>query len=371
MMDNSTLDNQTMDNQTKERVEALEELGTLADLPAEYVKGINDKNLVPLWPSLRDVLPPLAPKPRTKPTMWAYQDIRDPLLQAGELTPVEKAERRVLVLANPGLGLENMAASPVIYLGMQLLLPGEWAPSHRHTPNAVRLIVEGEGAYTTIDGIKCPMEHGDLILTPSGTWHEHGHDGDKPVIWLDILDLPLVYYSEATYVEPIGRQEVKTTAIHSPYVNGIVPIKNFVRHDVPYPVLRYRWQDVKHALHTIAENEPDTKIVQVAYTNPENGKPAENIIGYSCIMLRPNETVELAKRSCAMAFHIIDGNIKMHVKNVDEVLDFTMTRSDTSVTPCFAEINLTNLNNEPSYVFVADEAPFQQKIGVYSERERG
>lgn len=348
----------------------MEELASLADLPATYVKAINDKNLVPLWPSLRDVLPPINPKPRTKPTLWAYQDIREPLLQAGELTPVEKAERRVLVLANPGLGLENMCASPVIYLGMQLLLPGEWAPSHRHTPNAVRLIVEGDGAYTTIDGIKCPMAHGDLILTPSGTWHEHGHDGDKPVIWLDILDLPLVYYSEATYVEPTGRQAVESISVNSPYVSGIVPVKNFVRHDVPYPILRYRWCDVKQALHTIAQNEPDTDIVQVAYTNPENGKPAEHIIGFSCIMLRPRETVKLAKRSCAMAFHIIDGDLNMTLNNAGDIQNFIMTRSDTSVAPCFAEIDLSNLTDEPCYVFVADEAPFQQKIGIYSERER-
>ena len=68
-------------------------------------------------------------------------------------------------------------------------MPNEWAPSHRHTPNAVRLIVEGEGAYTTVEGQKCVMEHGDLILTPSGLWHEHGHDGDQPVIWLDVLEV--------------------------------------------------------------------------------------------------------------------------------------------------------------------------------------
>ena len=80
----------------------------------------------------------------------------------------------MLVPANPGHGLENMQASPAMYLGMQLLLPGEWAPAHRHTPNSVRMVVEGEGAWTTVDGEKCPMERGDLILTPTGLWHEHG-----------------------------------------------------------------------------------------------------------------------------------------------------------------------------------------------------
>ena len=168
------------------------ELGKLSDLPPAYVQALRGLNLVPLWPSLRGVLPPQKPHLNTRATAWHYADIRPLLLQAGELTPIEKAERRVLVLANPGHGLDKMQASAAIYLGMQLLLPGEWAPSHRHTPNAVRMVVEGEGAWTTVDGEKCPMRRGDLILTPTGLWHEHGHDGDQPVVWLDVLDLPLV-----------------------------------------------------------------------------------------------------------------------------------------------------------------------------------
>ena len=155
----------------------MNELGRLEDLPEDYRAALAAKNLVPLWPSLRAVLPPGKPAIRTQPTCWSYQGLRPLLMRAGELTPIEKAERRVLVLANPGHGLEKMQASATIYLGMQLLQPGEWAPSHRHTPNAVRMIVEGTGAYTTVEGEKCPMHRGDLILTPTGMWHEHGHDG--------------------------------------------------------------------------------------------------------------------------------------------------------------------------------------------------
>ena len=152
----------------------MQELGRLEDLPQDYRDELARNNLVPLWPSLRNVMPPHTPRPRTQPIAWPYQAIRPLLMQAGELTPIEKAERRVLVLANPGHGLEKMQASSSIYLGMQLLLPGEWAPSHRHTPNAVRMVVEGQGAWSLVDGEKCPMERGDLILTPTGLWHEHG-----------------------------------------------------------------------------------------------------------------------------------------------------------------------------------------------------
>jgi gentisate 1,2-dioxygenase len=187
----------------------MEALGRLEDLPQDYRDELTAQNLVPLWPSLRALLPPGVPARRTQATAWAYQAVRPLLMRAGELTPIEKAERRVLVLANPGHGLDKMQASAAMYLGMQLLMPGEWAPSHRHTPNAVRMVVEGEGAWTTVDGEKCPMSRGDLILTPTGLWHEHGHDGTEPVVWLDVLDLPLVYYTETSYVVGGDRQAVQ------------------------------------------------------------------------------------------------------------------------------------------------------------------
>ncbi|TNF63223.1 MAG: cupin domain-containing protein, partial [Burkholderiales bacterium] len=257
------------------------ELGRLEDLPQDYRDDLSKLNLVPLWPSLRAVLPPGVPTRATQAVHWPYATLRPLLLKAGELTPIEKAERRVLVLANPGHGLENMKASPAIYLGMQLLLPGEWAPSHRHTPNAVRMIVEGEGAYTTVDGEKCPMSRGDLILTPTGLWHEHGHDGTDPVVWLDVLDLPLVYYMEASYHINGTRQTVKTGSGDRAWTRaGVVPTQVFSRSDKRYPMLRYPWKDTRAALVSMAENQPDLECVQVTYVNPETGDDAENILGF-------------------------------------------------------------------------------------------
>ncbi len=344
----------------------MERLGTLEDLPKEYVEALTAKNLVPLWPSLRDVLPPYTPKPKTQAIAWKYQDIRPLLMQAGELTPIEKAERRVLVLANPGHTLENMCASSIMYLGMQLLLPGEWAPSHRHTPNAVRLIVEGNGAYTSVDGEKCEMERGDLILTPSGMWHEHSHDGDSEVVWLDVLDLPLVYYSETSYVEEGEKVKGHPDSHPKIYGPGIVATENFQRNDtIEYPILRYPWVDTKKSLESIAENK-DVDMVQVTYVNPETGQDAQKIIGFSAIMLRPNEVLRLPRRSCAMIFHVIEGDIIVDVDDVrHELID-----SDTSCAPCFANITLTNTKDTPAFVFVADESPFQKKLGLYSERPR-
>ncbi|MFM2035174.1 MAG: hypothetical protein RL459_439, partial [Pseudomonadota bacterium] len=233
------------------------ELGKLEDLPQDYRDELKALNLVPLWPSLRGVLPPKIPTRQTRATHWPYQSIKPLLIKAGELTPIEKAERRVLVLANPGHGLEKMQASAAMYLGMQLLLPGEWAPSHRHTPNAVRMVVEGEGAWTTVDGEKCPMSRGDLILTPTGLWHEHGHEGDQPVIWLDVLDLPLVYYMEASYHINGERQtQVPGQGDRAYSRGGMVPTLVFGRSSKAYPMLRYPWAEARAALLALAEDQP-------------------------------------------------------------------------------------------------------------------
>jgi gentisate 1,2-dioxygenase len=344
----------------------MNELGRLEDLPGDYVQDLRQLNLVPLWPSLRTVLPPGKPRPSTQATCWSYQALRPLLMRAGELTPMAKAERRVLVLANPGHGLDNMKASAAIYLGMQLLLPGEWAPAHRHTPNAVRMIVEGEGAYTTVDGEKCPMSRGDLILTPTGLWHEHGHDGSQPVVWLDVLDLPLVYYIEASYAVEGQRQLVKPGRGDQAYVAaGVVPTPLYARADKAYPLLRYPWAQTRAALLALAADQPDLQAVQVSYVNPETGADALNILGFYALMLRPGQTLQLPARSPASVFHLIEGAVAIDV----DAVHFDLAEADTCCAPGYVPITLRNARaDQPAFIFMADEAPLHRKLGVYETR---
>lgn len=341
-------------------------LGRLEDLPQDYRDDLKNLNLVPLWPSLRAVLPPKVPTRATQAVHWPYATLKPLLLKAGELTPIEKAERRVLVLANPGHGLENMKASPAIYLGMQLLLPGEWAPSHRHTPNAVRMVVEGEGAWTTVDGEKCPMSRGDLILTPTGLWHEHGHDGSAPVVWLDVLDLPLVYYMEASYHINGTRQTVKQGSGDRAWTRaGVAPTQVFNRSDRRYPLLRYPWVDTRAALLAMAANEPTLDCLQVTYVNPETGDDAENILGFYALMLKPGQTLTLPARSPAQVFHLIEGGVDVCVFDKR----FALVEADTCCAPGYEAVTLHNRQTgKPSFVFIADESPLHRKLGVYETR---
>ena len=341
------------------------DLGRLEDLPADYRSALSAQHLVPLWPSLRALLPPGVPRPRTQATHWSYEALRPLLMRAGELTPIEKAERRVLVLANPGFGVESMQASASIYLGMQLLLPGEWAPAHRHTPNAVRMIVEGEGAYTTVDGERCPMSRGDLVLTPTGLWHEHGHDGDQPVVWLDVLDLPLVHYLEASYHVDGARQAItRQGGDHaSP---GIVPTRGFFsRTDRRYPMLRYPWAATRTALEALAAQRPVGEALTVRYVNPESGADVQAILGYGALMLRPGETLMLPARSPAAVYHLIDGICELSV----EARHYALAEADTAAVPGYTPVRLTNSSRDlPAFLFIADEAPLHRKLGVYEER---
>ncbi|MFM2346683.1 MAG: hypothetical protein RL654_1436 [Pseudomonadota bacterium] len=341
-------------------------LGRLEDLPQDYRDELTAQNLVPLWPSLRAVLPPHVPTRRTRITHWPYAPLRKLLLRAGELTPIEKAERRVLVLANPGHGLEKMQASAAMYLGMQLLLPGELAPAHRHTPNAVRMVVEGEGAWTLVDGEKCPMQRGDLILTPTGLWHEHGHDGQDPVIWLDVLDLPLIYYTETSYHEEGPSQPARPATGDRAYARGgVVPTTVFQRSERRYPMLRYAWSDARAALESLADSQPDLECVQITYVNPETGQDAENILGFHALMLRPGQTLRIPAMSPAQVLHQIDGATQVSVS--DQRID--LAEAGTCAIPGYTAITLTNASaHAPSFLFIADESPLHRKLGVHEIR---
>lgn len=344
----------------------MDNLGTLEELPAEYVQALSEENLVPLWPSLGAVLPADIPARNTQPTHWSYNKIRPLLLRAGELTPIEKAERRVLVMSNPGHGLDAMKVSPSMYVGMQLLLPGEWAPSHRHTPNAVRMIIEGDGAYTTVAGEKCPMNHGDLILTPSGLWHEHSHDGQNPVVWLDVLDLPLIYFMETSYHNVGTQQTVNPTKGHGIYANGgVLPAPVFTRHHNPYPMLRYPWSQVRASLIALSEAHPNEKSVQVEYINPETGDSAQNILGFYALMIQPGQTLDLPARSPASLFHVIEGKTKADIN----AKTFELNEADTCCAPGYTPVRLHNQDTaRPAFIFIADESPLHRKMGVLETR---
>jgi gentisate 1,2-dioxygenase len=345
-------------------------LGRLEDLPPQYVSGLRERNVVPLWPSLRDAIPYDKPGRKTEPSLWRYAQLRPELMRAGILAPIEKAERRVLVLCNPGLGLDTLRATPTIYIGLQLILPGESAPTHRHTPCAVRFVIEGRGGYTTVAGEKLPMEKGDLILTPSWLWHEHGHEGKSPVVWLDALDLPLIYAMEASY-SVAGHAQPLTDAHNGSRLKyrqgGVVPYGSLCRPRADYPLMRYPWGEVKSTLEGLAGITPRGELVHVAYVNPETGAECLPTLGFSALRLMPREPVSLPCRSASAVLHVVEGEGSAVIDDTR----FDFAESDTMAVPTHARVQLEASGSLPTYLFMVDDAPLQQKIGIYQVHEKG
>ena len=337
-------------------------LGTREELPADYLDALSRANLVPLWPNLRDALPFDDPRSGTKPTLWAWNTIRPLLVRAGDLTPMDKAERRVLVLSNPGRSKDALQATAAMFLGMQMVLPGEVAPNHRHTPNAVRIIVEGEGGYTVVEGERCPMEPGDLILTPTGLWHEHRHEGQGPLIWLDVLDLPLVLALDASYATP-GVPQTATAPLPAYARGGLAPVIGGRRTNSGYPMMRYEWRRTREAL--VAMAVASTEPVQVAFVNPETGGDCINTVAFSALMLRPGESVAMPRISPARVLHVVEGDVDAEVNGTA----LAAAKSDTFCAAGFARVRLANRSgSKPAFLVCADESPVHRKLGYFEER---
>jgi len=345
------------------------ELGTLEDLPKAYLDALKQQDLVPLWPFLRSFLPFDIPDRKAKPAHWCYSSVRPLLLEAGELTPIEKAERRVLVLCNPGYPPEDAKITPTIYIGLQYIKPGEVAPNHKHSPSAVRLVVEGTGGFTSVEGEKLPMEPGDLILTPPGLWHEHGHEGTGPVIWMDALDLPLVHGIEASYSVEGEKQKIANMLDRSQTHyrgSGLLPYDSIGKTQPDYPLLRFPWRDVKSNLIDLSQVRNPGEIVHLAYVNPHTGEECMPVLGFSALMLRAGEEIHMRRRSCSAVLHVVEGRGDVEIDGQA----FKWDSHDIMAIPNHSKVVLRNNSSKsPAFLFLIDDAPLQRKMKIYEEFE--
>jgi gentisate 1,2-dioxygenase len=206
---------------------------------------IDPHSLAPLWTRLKGLVPG-EPTPVGVAHRWRYQEVRPLVLEAAEHISAEEAERRVLILENPGLRGTSQITS-TLFSGLQLIMPGEKAPAHRHTQSALRFIIEGSGAYTTIDDEKVVMEPGDFIVTPPWRWHEHGNESGQPMVWLDGLDIPMVRQFNAGHREDHSQRKSADARydglLHYPYARARRELAALAAKGAPDPhmghLLRY------------------------------------------------------------------------------------------------------------------------------------
>ncbi len=329
-----------------------------------YAERIADNNLAPLWERLHTLITP-EPASAAVAALWKYDEIRPLLMEAGELIAAKEAERRVLVLENPGLeGLSRITTS--LYAGLQLVLPGEVAPAHRHTPTALRFVVDGEGAYTAVEGERTVMHEGDFVITPNWTWHDHGNESDQPMIWLDGLDVPMVQFFDASFVEPgaddsqqLQRPEGDSRAR---YGSGLMPVGR-VPTSHASPIVSYPYARTRDALEQMrrAEEWDPHHGLRLRYTNPDNGDYVLPTIG-TFIQLLPKGFETANYRSTdGTVFSVADGSGRTIVG--DQVLEWK--KRDTFVIPSWRWHR--HIADDEAVLFSFSDRPIQEKVDLWRE----
>lgn len=286
---------------------------SISEARAQHSAELKELHIGPLWEIYRKVLT-ARPRRREVPYLWSWEKIRPHLLRAGELITAAEAERRALMMLNPGNDA-GLGATATLYAAAQLILPGEIARAHRHSPSALRFIIEGEGAYTCVEGEKIAMLPGDLILTPSMLWHDHGNEGSEPVMWLDGLDIPLTDSLRYVFMEEmesttqmIAKPLKYSEKLHGhslfPSNEGSLPLS------ACSPVMCYRWKDAREALeylHRSGASDPYAGYI-LRYANPASGGEAFPTMGCRLQLIPRGSSTKAHRHTNSAIYHVADGS---------------------------------------------------------------
>lgn len=332
----------------------------------QFYEEIAPLQLSPLWTVLHGVITkePVVPE---KPHLWRWRDMRGPLFKAADLIGTDEAERRVLVLENPG-DVPHPAITQTLYAGLQIILPGEIARTHRHTANALRLIVEGEGAYTAVDGEKTIMRRGDFVTTPIWTWHDHGNESDRAMVWMDGLDLPFVNRVNAMFFTPFPNETQPVTKPEEDsiyrYGHGFKP-----GFDVPAqaglysPVLNYRYEAARKSLFEIARASSGSPFdgVILQYINPMTGGPVLPTIDATIQLLPKGFETQAHRHTSGSVYCVLEGEGSTEINGQT----FQWEPNDIFVVPSW--MTHRHAASSDAVLFAFNDAPMQRPFGLYRE----
>jgi len=330
-----------------------------------FYDAMSQQHLAPLWESLHDLVTKY-PKTPAVPVLWDYDNVvRAHLMEAGRMITAREAERRVLMLENPGLrGKASVTHS--LYAGIQLVLPGDIAPAHRHSQSALRFVIEGGGGYTTVDGERTLMHPGDFVTTPGWTWHDHGNPTDKPMVWVDILDLPLVNLLSGSFSEGI---DIETQPVTKPlgdsdarFAQNMLPV-DWKPAFKSSPIFNYPYSRSRETLATLARNgAPDVcHGYKVRYINPATGGYALPTIG-TFIQLLPSGFNSAPYRCTDSTIYIVvEGKGETHIGD----MTLRWKPRDVFVVPSWT--SHTHHARAESILFSASDRPVQETFGLWRE----
>ncbi len=332
----------------------------------DLYRRMDRNNLAPLWEVLHNLIPN-EPSTPCKPALWKYRDARPYLMEAGKLITAREAIRRVLILENPGMRGESCITQS-LYAGLQLILPGEIAPSHRHTQSALRFIVEGSGAYTAVDGERTNMAPGDFIITPSWTYHDHGNPGNEPVVWMDGLDIRIVQLFAAQFhevfpdeVQPVTRSEGASVAR---YGNNLVPLNAAAPFGKTSPIFSYPYARTRDSLAGLArDQDPDPcHGWKMQFMNPLTGGHAMPTIAAFIQLLPKGLRTQPYRSTDGTIYSVVEGEGRARIGGES----FEFEPRDTFVVPSWVPLELEA--KAEAVLFSFSDRPGQEAMGLWREK---
>ncbi len=336
---------------------------------AKLYADMSPHHLTPLWEVLHALVPP-QPKTPCVPALWRYDEVRPLLMRAGAAITAEEAIRRVLILENPALRGQSCITQS-LYAGLQLILPGEVAPSHRHTQSALRFIVEGSGAYTAVDGERTTMQPGDFITTPSMAWHDHGHEAQDPMVWLDGLDIPMLRFFDAGFAENDASksQQVKAPegASFARYGHNMAPVRGAPPYGATSPIFSYPYSRTREALHALERSAPLDAWdgVKLRYTNPLTGGSPMPTMGTFMQLLPAGFSGKPYRQTDGTVFSVVEGTGTAYIESPTGKAQFDFSARDHFVLPSWHTLRL---HSAPGCVlFSYSDRPVHLALGIHRE----
>ena len=331
-----------------------------------YYDRISKFGMAPLWKVMKSVVTK-EPVTRCAPVVWHYDDVKSLVMESGGLISAEEAQRRVLVLENPSLRGESRATN-TLFAGIQMILPGEVAPAHRHVSSAIRFVLDGEGAYTSVEGEKAFMSPGDFVITANWAPHDHGNPSKKPMLWLDVLDFPAVNFFEASFADyPDEKDKMQNTTRGDGdsvafYASGVLPDGAPV-HLNRSPVINYTYARTRPVLDRLKRaGEVDRSHgARVRYANPINGGPVLPTMGASLALLPKGFKGEKYRATDGTIFVCTEGGGTTTVE--DQVLEWGP--NDVFVVPPWKRYS--HHAPKESVLFSISDRPAQEALGIWRE----
>ncbi len=320
---------------------------------AAYYRALEGEALGALW-NVANEIEPWYPQPRSVPVLWKWKRIEPLVRRAPELVSAEKAARRVVMLVNPGRK-EWSAAAGLLYTGVQIMNPGEFTSAHRHQASALRFIMDGRGAYTVVDGERLSLGARDLVLTPNGTWHDHGIEaGGTQCVWQDGLDIPLMNALDANFFE-----------VHPGVVQKPAPLsrENWAK---PYsPVFKYGWEEHYEKLRNEKHWTPFDGVV-LEYENPLTGGPVMPTMGAQLQLLKPNERTKAHRHTGSAIYQVAKGRGWSEIGGQR----FEWAEKDIFALPSWAPHSHGNGSaTEDAVLFSFNDFPAMRALALYREEE--